>query len=159
MQDLFYIFNPMLRLREKFEAIAANLAVDVVFNYANRAEANAAAHTQPLESMPLINLVEIESGVFSLNPVTDSFKERYPQTAVQFLALSKFDYNSKENDAIVDQMKKLAKEFLLRYNATDYFEPLNDVSFNQLYHTYDEQTAGIEVIINVRELNSQSVCI
>ena len=90
MQDLFYTFSAMLRLREKFEDIAANLAIDVTFNYANKAEANVAAHTQLLEEKPTINLVEIETGVFSLNPLTDSFREKYPQTAIQFLALSKF---------------------------------------------------------------------
>lgn len=133
------------------------MGVDVTFKYANKYEQNTDAHHQKLETKPTVLLVEIESGLFALNTM-GGFRERYPQVEVNFLELSEFDYNSLENDAIVDRMKELAKKFLLAYEDSGLFEPLTEVPFNQVYHQYDEHLAGVALTINVRELNSQSTC-
>ena len=152
----------MLRIREKLQAIVEQInasGTPATFNYANARQQNYDANSQPLKDTPTINVIQIESGVFSMTPATGSFKEKYPTVQLQFLKLSSHDYNSVQNDMIIDEMKELAKKFLLRYEASELFEPLKEVVFNQIYHYLDDDTAGIEITLPVIELDSQTVCL
>lgn len=154
-----HTFTRMLRVREKLYSIVLAMSKEVHFSYANVRQFNNDVNSKDMELKPVINVVELESGMFALNPNFGSFRERYPATQIQFLDISEFDYNSDQNDCIVDRMKEIAKEFLLRLDDSELFEPITDVPFNQVFRAYDDNLSGIEITLNLRELNSQNVCL
>lgn len=150
----------MLRLKNKIKDVICGLGnYRIIFNYASANQQNVNLIDQVLlDGSFAIVLLEIEEGQFQINQNRGDFKEAYPAIQMQFMSKSGFDYNSDQNDEVIDRCKELAKYFLLSLDEKAYFAPITNTTFRQLYRAYDDNLSGVELTLNLIENNSQSTC-
>lgn len=76
-----------------------------------------------------------------------------PNCLIAFLDLTEFDFESKENENIVDRMKVYAMKFIFTVNESDLFEPIPEsIPYSVVYDFLDQNLTGIILSIQLKEL-------
>ncbi len=135
----------------KIRAIAESMGVNYLF--CNWAQAN--VEFDKIDC-PTIVYVLPPSGdlYFSWQEVKD-----YPEAQIAFLCSTEFDFESDENDALIEQMKRLCIRFVKVLNESGYFAQIEGkLPYQVLYDHLDENVTGIVITPTLEEEEGVSVC-
>ena len=107
-------------------------------------------------SLPAILNVLPASGTFNLGKT--QLKD-YPYCMIAFIDKSDLDFDGTENDGIIERCKNLAKEFILRLNTSDLFEPVDgDILYSVIYDKLDVNVTGIVIEAQLKESRGLIIC-
>lgn len=102
-----------------------------------------------------VNLLPV-SGSFSLGKT--QLKD-YPNCMFSFLDKTDFDFDSSENDAIIERCKNYAKEFILRLNESGLFEQIDEnIPYQVLYDHLDINMTGVSIEVQLKETKGLVLC-
>ena len=80
-------------------------------------------------------------------------------TQIAFLDKTDFDFDSTENDEVIERMKGIFNEFLREYNKGEYFEPIEGtIPYQVVYDGLDVNVTGIIVTLTLVELEGSMIC-
>ena len=78
--------------------------------------------------------------------------------AVFFCKKTEFDFNSEENERLIDDCKRLAFGWLSLVRKSGYFETVGSITTERVYDTTTDILTGIAVNVTLRELQGYSEC-
>ena len=78
--------------------------------------------------------------------------------AVFFCKKTDFDFNSEENERLIDDCKRLAFGWLSLMRKSGYFETVGSITTERVYDTTTDILTGIAVNVTLRELQGYSEC-
>ena len=78
--------------------------------------------------------------------------------AVFFCKKTEFDFNSEENERIIDDCKRLAFGWLSLMRKSGYLETVGSITTERVYDTTTDILTGIAVNVTLRELQGYSEC-
>lgn len=78
--------------------------------------------------------------------------------AVFFCKKTEFDFNSEENERLIDGCKRLAFGWLSLMRKSGYFETVGSITTERVYDTTTDILTGIAVNVTLRELQGYSEC-
>lgn len=78
--------------------------------------------------------------------------------AVFFCKKTEFDFNSEENERLIDDCKRLAFGWLSLLRKSGYFETVGSITTERVYDTTTDILTGIAVNVTLRELQGYSEC-
>lgn len=78
--------------------------------------------------------------------------------AVFFCKKTEFDFNSYENEQLIDDCKRLAFGWLSLMRKSGYFETVGSITTERVYDTTTDILTGIAVNVTLRELQGYSEC-
>ncbi|WP_290381185.1 hypothetical protein [uncultured Duncaniella sp.] len=102
--------------------------------------------------------------VYILPPSGDFYIGRqeikdYPEAQIAFVCSTEFDFESDENDALVEQMKRLCMRFINAINESGYFVQLEGkLPYQVLYDHLDENVTGVVITPILEEEEGVSIC-
>lgn len=138
-----------MTIQQHIKSIAQQMGIAYIYH--NWTSVNQAVSTSQLPVM--INVLPV-SGSFSVGyELTES-----ANCMIAFLDKAEYDFDAEQNDQVVERMKTLAKDFLLRLNKVEGIENLSlaDVSYSVAYDKLDENLTGI--ILELRISESEGTC-
>ncbi len=112
----------------------------------------------------LLDQVERPAVIYLLPPSgTLNFGRRQvldrPETLIIFACASQFDFDGEENDGAIEEMKRLAARFILAYNASGMFEPVEgEISYQVLYNQGDRNVTGVMLTLRIKEKEGILLC-
>lgn len=78
--------------------------------------------------------------------------------AVFFCKKTEFDFNSEENERLIDDCKRLAFGWLSLMRKSGYFETVGSITTERVYDTTTDILTGIAVNVTLRELQGYGEC-
>ena len=78
--------------------------------------------------------------------------------AVFFCKKTEFDFNSEENERLIDDCKRLAFGWLSLVRKSGYFETVGSITTERVYDTTTDILTGIAVNVTLRELQGYGEC-
>ena len=78
--------------------------------------------------------------------------------AVFFCKKTEFDFNSEENERLIDDCKRLAFGWLSLLRKSGYFETVGSITTERVYDTTTDILTGIAVNVTLRELQGYGEC-
>lgn len=101
---------------------------------------------------PAVLIVRFELGRFSIKQA--GIGEQH-DIQIYFLAETQNDYDTAENDEIIQLRRDMAKDFLKAYNASSKFEKLtDDVNFFEVYEEKtDANITGVGIELTIKPTN------
>lgn len=78
--------------------------------------------------------------------------------AVFFCKKTEFDFNSEENERLIDDCKRLAFGWLSLLRKSGYFETVGNITTERVYDTTTDILTGIAVNVTLRELQGYGEC-
>ena len=78
--------------------------------------------------------------------------------AVFFCKKTEFDFNSEENERLIDDCKRLAFGWLSLLRKSGYLETVGSITTERIYDTTTDILTGIAVNVTLRELQGYSEC-
>lgn len=78
--------------------------------------------------------------------------------ALFFCKKTEFDFNSEENERLIDDCKRLAFGWLSLLRKSGYFETVGSITTERVYDTTTDILTGIAVNVTLRELQGYSEC-
>ena len=78
--------------------------------------------------------------------------------AVFFCKKTEFDFNSEENERLIDDCKRLAFGWLSLMRKSGYFDTVGSITTERVYDTTTDIVTGIAVNVTLRELKGYSEC-
>ena len=78
--------------------------------------------------------------------------------AVFFCKKTEFDFNSEENEILIDDCKRLAFGWLSLLRKSGYLETVGSITTERVYDTTTDILTGIAVNVTLRELQGYSEC-
>ena len=78
--------------------------------------------------------------------------------AVFFCKKTEFDFNSEENERLIDDCKRLAFGWLSLMRKSGYLEAVGSITTERVYDTTTDILTGIAVNVTLRELQGYSEC-
>lgn len=82
-----------------------------------------------------------------------------PETQIAFIDRTQFDFNSTENDEIIERMKHLCYKFIKELNESGLFEIVEGrVHYRVIYNYLDENVTGILINLTLKEIEGTSIC-
>ena len=78
--------------------------------------------------------------------------------AVFFCKKTEFDFNSEENERLIDDCKRLAFGWLSLMRKSGYLETVGSITTERVYDTTTDILTGIAVNVTLRELQGYSEC-
>lgn len=78
--------------------------------------------------------------------------------AVFFCKKTEFDFNSEENERLIDDCKRLAFGWLSLIRKSGYLETVGSITTERVYDTTTDILTGIAVNVTLRELQGYSEC-
>lgn len=128
---------------------------DADYMFYNWAQANVAMDAI---TRPAIVYVLPASG--ALYPQWNQTTDR-PATLVGFLCRTDFDFDSRENDALMQTMKELASQFIVEVNKSGLFERIPDkveIPYQTCYDYLDDNVTGIIITVTLKEVDGIKHC-
>lgn len=142
----------MTTVESKIKSIVEQME-GVSYIFENWATANARLDCITLPAV--LNVLPV-SGTFNLGKT--QLKD-YPYCMIAFVDKSDLDFDGTENDGVIERCKNLAKEFILRLNASDLFEPVDDdITYSVIYDKLDVNVTGIVIETQLRETKGLVIC-
>lgn len=121
--------------------------------YCNWAQANVALDKV---EVPSVIYVLPPSGKldFSWNRVKDA-----PNAQIAFVVPTDFDFDSEENEDLIEHMKRLCIKFILAVNDSGMFEQIEgDVPYRVLYDHLNQNVTGIVIEPQLKEIDGIWIC-
>jgi hypothetical protein len=142
----------MITVEEKIRSIAEQIkGVNYIFDSWQNANIRLDE-----EQFPVIVNVLPASGTLKLGK--QQLKD-FQNCMIAFLDKTDFDFDSLENNAIVERCKNIAKEFILRVNESDLFEDIEEeIFYSVIYDKLDANVTGIMIELELRETKGLVVC-
>lgn len=82
-----------------------------------------------------------------------------PETQIAFIDRTKFDFNSTENDEIIERMKRLCYRFIKQLNESGLFELVEGkIHYRVIYNYLDENVTGVVINITLKEIEGTLIC-
>lgn len=107
-------------------------------------------------AMPAVLNVLPASGHFNLG--ITQLKD-FPFCMIAFIDKSDLDFDGTENDGIIERCKNLAKEFILRLNASGLFEHVDeDIPYSVIYDKLDVNVTGVVIEAQLKEARGLVIC-
>lgn len=78
--------------------------------------------------------------------------------AVFFCKKTEFDFNSEENERLIDDCKRLAFGWLSLVRKSGYFDVVGSITTERVYDTTTDILTGIAVNVTLRELDGYGMC-
>ena len=78
--------------------------------------------------------------------------------AVFFCKKTEFDFNSEENERLIDDCKRLAFGWISLLRKSGYFETVGSITTERVYDTTTDILTGIAVNVTLRELQGYGEC-
>lgn len=142
----------MMTVEEKIRTIAEQIQ-GVTYIFDSWQNANIKLDNEPL---PAIVNVLPASGTFQVGK--QQLKD-FPNCIFAFLDKTDFDFDSLENNAIVERCKSIAKEFILRINTSTIFEDIEgEIFYSVVYDKLDVNVTGIAIELELKEINGLVMC-
>ncbi len=139
----------------KVRDIVEKMGEDVEYRFYNWAKLNVEMDTI---TKPTIVYILPPSGDFYIDLYAREIRD-YPEAQIAFLCSTEFDFESEENDALIEQMKRLCYKFIKALNESGYFSPLDGkLPYQILYDHLDENVTGIVITPVLEEEEGQSIC-
>ena len=134
-----------MTVQEKIKSIASRIE-GTAYLFMNWAQTNVALDTI---DKPTIVYVLPPSGTLNVKYASQ----------IAFLDKTDFDFDSTENDEVIERMKGLFYTFLREYNKGEYFEPIEgDIPYQVVYDKLDVNVTGIVVTLTLVELEGSEIC-
>lgn len=141
----------MKTIEQKIKSVIDGMGVLYLFE--NWATANVELDRS---AFPVVLNVLPVSGKFSVGKT--QLKD-CPNCMFAFLDEIDLDVSGVENDAVIERMKILAKEFIKEMNKSGLFEYLEgDFPYSVVYDKLDVNVTGIVVEMQVKECSGFSLC-
>lgn len=94
----------------------------------------------------------------TLNIHYDVVKDK-PDTMIWFVCPTKFDFDGKENDCLIEKMKRAAIRFIYEIGESGLFEPIEgDIPYQVGYDLYDDNLTGICITPTLVEKQGMPIC-
>lgn len=107
-------------------------------------------------AMPAVLNVLPVSGRFNLGKT--QLKD-FPNCMIAFIDKSDLDFDGTKNDGIIERCKNLAKEFILRLNASGLFEYVDDdIPYSVIYDKLDVNVTGVVIEMQLKEAKGLAIC-
>lgn len=140
----------------KVRDIVTKMGVDVEYRFYNWAKLNVEMDTI---TKPTIVYVLPPSGDFYVDSRRQEIRD-FPEAQIAFLCSTEFDFESEENDALIEQMKRLCYKFIKAVNESGYFSPLEGKQpYQVLYDHLDENVTGVVITPVLEEEEGISLCV
>lgn len=134
-----------MTVQDKLKQVAESLGVSFVFE--DWTQANVEIDGRPL---PAVVYVLPASG--ELNFKNGNIRDNQ-SGMLAFLDKVELNGNGLDNDCVVDRMKSLAMNYIVKLNQTGYFEPLGGVMKYQVaYNKLNAVTSGIIFEVTLKEI-------
>lgn len=139
----------------KVRDIVEKMGEDVEYRFYNWAKLNVEMDTI---TKPTIVYVLPPSGDFYVDLYAQEIRD-YPEAQIAFLCSTEFDFESEENDALIEQMKRLCYNFIKAVNESGYFSQLEGkLPYQVLYDHLDENVTGVVITPVLEEEVGVSIC-
>lgn len=139
----------------KVRDIVLKLGEDVEYRFYNWTQLNA---EMDRITKPTIVYVLPPSGDFYIDGLRQEIRD-YPEAQIGFLCSTEFDFESDENDAIIERMKRLCYKFIRNLNESGYFSPLEGkLPYQLVYDHLDENVTGVIITPKLEEEEGVSIC-
>lgn len=140
-------------VEQKIKFIVESMNEDIEYIFSNWAQANVKLDKV---KRPSIVYVLPPSGTltFSWRDVKDR-----PNSMIAFVCNTKFDFDGRENDGIIEEMKRLCIRFVRKFNESGLFEMLDgNIHYRVLYDFLDVNVTGIVIEPTLVEKEGVSLC-
>lgn len=140
-------------VERKVRTIVESMGANVAYLFCNWAQANVE-----------IGKIDCPTIIYVLPPAGDFYfnwqeVKDYPEAQIAFLCHTKFDFAAKENDCIVERMKRLCITFIKALNDSGYFEPIEGkLPYQVLYDHLDDNVTGIVITPTLEEVEGVNLC-
>lgn len=149
------IENRLGTVEGKIHAIVNAMGADVEYLFMNWAQSNVAF--DKIEK-PTIVYVLPPAGWFDIDSHLREAKDR-PSAQIAFLASTEFDFDGEQNDGIIEEMKRLALQFIKTLNESGMFEAISgQLPYQVLYDHLDENVTGIVITPPLVEEDGIMLC-
>jgi len=82
----------------------------------------------------------------------------FPNAMIAFLDKAEFDFEGNENEITVERMKKYAREFIVKLNASGMFQPIVEfIPYTVPYDILDVNLTGVVIDVQLKEI--EGICI
>ena len=141
----------------KVRAIVAGMGEDVNYVFYNWAQANVALD-DILSDIKQPTIIYILPPAGKLVAAWNEVKDK-PEAQIGFLCSTEFDFDTVENDNIIEAMKRLCARFIKHLNESKYFEQIEgEIRYQVLYDHLDQNVTGIVITPPLEELDGISLC-
>lgn len=139
----------------KIHDIVNKMGGDIEYRFHNWAQLNV---DMDKITKPTIVYVLPPSGDFYIDGHRQEIRD-YPEAQIAFLCSTEFDFESDENDALVESMKRLCYRFIKALNDSEYFAPLEGkLPYQILYDHLDDNVTGVVITPKLEEEEGVSLC-
>ena len=139
----------------KIRDIVTKMGEDVEYRFMNWAQLNV---EMDKITRPTIVYVLPPSGDFYVDSLRQEIRD-FPEAQIGFLCSTEFDFENDENDALIEQMKRLCYRFLKAFNESGYFSPIEGkLPYQLLYDHLDENVTGVVITPIIEEEEGVSIC-
>lgn len=139
----------------KVRDIVLKMGADIEYRFYNWAQLNV---EMDKISKPTIVYVLPPSGDFYIDGIRQEIRD-YPEAQIAFLCSTEFDFESDENDALIEKMKRLCFQFIKALNKSGYFSPLEGkLPYQLVYDRLDDNVTGVVITPVLEEEEGVSIC-
>lgn len=139
----------------KVRDIVLRMGEDIEYRFYNWAQLNV---EMDRITKPTIVYVLPPSGDFYIDGLRQEIRD-FPEAQIGFLCSTEFDFESDENDAIIERMKRLCYKFIRHLNESGYFTPLEGkLPYQIVYDHLDENVTGVVITPKLEEEEGVSIC-
>lgn len=141
----------MMTVEEKIKSVVDQMGINYIFENWTTANVVLDSSTFPV----MLNVLPV-SGKFNVGKT--QLKD-CPNCMLAFLDKIELDANGIENDAVIERMKSLAKDFIKRMNSSGLFDYLEgEIPYSVVYDKLDVNVAGIVIELQIKETSGFSLC-
>lgn len=134
-----------MTVQDKLKQVAESFGVSFVFEDWTQANVE-------IDGTPLPAVVYVLPASGELNFKNGNIRDNQ-NGMLAFLDKVELNGNGLDNDCVVDRMKSLAMNFIVKLNQTGYFEPLGGVlKYQVAYNKLNAVTSGIVFEVTLKEI-------
>lgn len=139
----------------KVREIVLGMGEDIEYRFHNWAQLN---EEMDRITRPTVVYVLPPSGDFYIDSLRQEIRD-YPEAQIGFLCSTEFDFESDENDAVIERMKRLCYKFIHHLNESGYFVPIEGkLPYQLVYDHLDENVTGVIITPKLEEEEGVSLC-
>ncbi|MDX3913749.1 MAG: hypothetical protein QHC79_09435 [Pseudosphingobacterium sp.] len=143
-----------MSIRTEMEGFAIRLPTQPAFYYMDVFEANANDNM----AYPQVQMLEVESGEFYFHPTSSGVFDR-PNMFIRFLDKHDLDHTGVQRDAVIDEMKQLARMFVNMLNQSGNYDWIDRASYITVVNAYDTNVSGVEIRFKLIPIVPGGFCI
>ena len=146
--------NTTMTIQQTLQTIASQQTSIASFFYGTDYEANLQADAA---AFPMLHVQAITNSGAELSATSGAARKTWP-LFLFFCQQSDLDVTTAQQDAITEQMKDLAIEYVARLNATRQYDAVSKVQFKHLFYKFDSAVCGVLAMITLRDRSGYGVC-